>query len=351
MNIAFTPDGRSLLSCGADGVYLWPLDAGEATGRQSIPTRGWCYGDTLAFTRDGKEVLNCFIHAYLQPLDGRAGRFVFRQKEGSGAVLGGCTIDSSGRYAALTDQVARPPDTKRLRVVELETGKEIDSWPLAPKGESDDGYHWAGYGSAFSADSLIVGGNGGIRAYDLGTGAMEWIWPKPMAMFSASEGVHRLLAVGVEEIEGLWTGGTRSELLLFEQDGTRLPIASHGTSVRAVALDEAGEVMVTGDYDGVVRVGWTDGSEPHLLMGHAATVERVALSADGRWIASKAGADVRLWPMPDLSEPPLHTLPYDELMAKLRSFTNLEVVEDEASSTGYRLEVGPFLGWKDVPEW
>jgi hypothetical protein len=40
-----------------------------------------------------------------------------------------------------------------------------------------------------------------------------------------------------------------------------------------------------------------------------------------------------------------------ELKSKLRSFTYLQVVEDEASSTGYRLEVGPFPGWKDVPSW
>ena len=34
--------------------------------------------------------------------------------------------------------------------------------------------------------------------------------------------------------------------------------------------------------------------------------------------------------MPDVSKPPLHTLPYDELMAKLRALTNLQVVEDPA---------------------
>jgi hypothetical protein len=55
--------------------------------------------------------------------------------------------------------------------------------------------------------------------------------------------------------------------------------------------------------------------------------------------------------MPDLSKPPLHTLPHDKLMVKLHSFTNLEVVEDDASSTGYRLEVGQFPGWRDVPTW
>jgi hypothetical protein len=55
--------------------------------------------------------------------------------------------------------------------------------------------------------------------------------------------------------------------------------------------------------------------------------------------------------MPDLSEPPLHTLPHDELIAKLHSLTNLRVVRDEESSTGWKLEVGPFPGWETVPTW
>ncbi len=40
---------------------------------------------------------------------------------------------------------------------------------------------------------------------------------------------------------------------------------------------------------------------------------------------------VRLWPMPDLSKPPLHTLPREELIAKLKTLTNLRVVRDEES--------------------
>jgi hypothetical protein len=48
---------------------------------------------------------------------------------------------------------------------------------------------------------------------------------------------------------------------------------------------------------------------------------------------------------------PLRTLPYDDLLARLRSFTNLRVVRDEASGTGYRVEVGPFPGWAVLPEW
>ena len=79
---------------------------------------------------------------------------------------------------------------------------------------------------------------------------------------------------------------------------------------------------------------------------------RVAISEDLRWVAS-AGEDdtLRLWPMPDLSRPPLHTLPHAELLAKLRSLTNLRAARDPASDTGWTIELDPFPGWATVPDW
>jgi len=109
---------------------------------------------------------------------------------------------------------------------------------------------------------------------------------------------------------------------------------------------------VTGGLDGVVRVGPVTGEEPHLLFGHAGPVSSVAVSPDGRWIAS--GSDdgtIRLWPMPDLSKPPLHTLSHDALLAKLKPLTNLRAVRDPSSDSGWKIEIGPFPGWKDVPTW
>ena len=55
--------------------------------------------------------------------------------------------------------------------------------------------------------------------------------------------------------------------------------------------------------------------------------------------------------MPDVTKPPLHTLPHAELLAKLDALTNLRVVRDPPSATGWTLDVGPFPGWKDVPTW
>ena len=133
--------------------------------------------------------------------------------------------------------------------------------------------------------------------------------------------------------------------------GTHWPVTSHGPDVAFATLDASGTRLVTGDPTGTVRVGPASGGTPHLLVGHSSAVNAVAVSPDGRWVASASGAEIRLWPIPDLATPPFHTLPHAELLAKLRAMTNLRVVEDAAAATGYKLDVGPFPGWKDVPTW
>jgi WD40 repeat protein len=81
-------------------------------------------------------------------------------------------------------------------------------------------------------------------------------------------------------------------------------------------------------------------------------VASIAISPDLRWVAT-SGQDntLRLWPMPELSKPPLHTLLHEELFANLRSLTNLRVIRDPSSPSGWKVEVGPFPGWKTVPTW
>lgn len=75
-------------------------------------------------------------------------------------------------------------------------------------------------------------------------------------------------------------------------------------------------------------------------------ISGVAISADLRWVAS-SGDDgtLRLWPMPDLAKPPLHTLAHAGLVAKLQSLTNLRAVRDPEAAGGWKIEVGPFPGW------
>ena len=129
-------------------------------------------------------------------------------------------------------------------------------------------------------------------------------------------------------------------------------ITSHGNRLWSFALNASGKILVTGGLDDVVRVGSINGKEPHLLFGHKGSVTSVAVSPHVHWIASGSeDGTIRLWPMPDLSKPPLHTLPHNALLAKLKSLTNLRAVRDPSSDTGWKLEIGSFPGWKDVPTW
>jgi len=108
--------------------------------------------------------------------------------------------------------------------------------------------------------------------------------------------------------------------------------------------------------DQLFEGGWAAegvyGEDREKLLGHAGTVTTVAISPDLRWAASSADdGTLRLWPMPDLSKPPLHTPPHDELLAKLHSLTNLRAVRDPFSATGWTIELSPFPGWREVPTW
>jgi len=152
---------------------------------------------------------------------------------------------------------------------------------------------------------------------------------------------------------GRTPGAAMYEELLLIDLATRTPrrITTHGHRLWSAVFDPSGRVIVSGDVDGVVRAGPVTGEEPHLLLGHATQVTALAVSPDGRWIASASDDAFNLWPMPDVTKPPLHALPHAELMARLDALTNLRVVPDPSSATGWKLDVGPFPGWKDVPTW
>ena len=142
------------------------------------------------------------------------------------------------------------------------------------------------------------------------------------------------------KILDLATGVSRPLPVFGELAGRRIHVYASGT------------LAASGDPEGIVRVGSVSGGEPHLLVGHKGPVDEVAISPDQRWIAS-AGDDntLRLWPMPDLSQPPRHTLAHDELIAKLKSLTNIRVVRDPESAEGWKVELEPFPGWEKVPTW
>jgi hypothetical protein len=51
---------------------------------------------------------------------------------------------------------------------------------------------------------------------------------------------------------------------------------------------------VDAEWTFVVRVGRADGSEPHLLLGRGGSISNVAVSPDGKWVASSSGSEIRI---------------------------------------------------------
>jgi WD40 repeat protein len=236
----------------------------------------------------------------------------------------------------------------------LVTGSER-RMSLVPAGETGRDTDWGVSSLAFTPQGcLLAGGSGGVRWIDPETGTSNWVWRLPKeetAIFALSADGRLLVAASSKTVSGQRPNRGREVVFVDLGRSERRALRSHGDGVTAVGIDPAGRTLVTGDEQGVVRVGLADGSEPHRLCCHASAVITVAVSPDGKWVASAAGSEIRLWPMPDVTKPPLHTLPYDEMMAKLHALTNLRAVEDPASPTGYKLDIGPFPGWKDVPAW
>ena len=235
-------------------------------------------------------------------------------------------------------------ETDDVRVFEL---------PVPPGAEGGTGFEGGVTTLHFVDEStLVAGGHGGIQRWDLDSETHEIIVPteggRHSAIFMSDDGQTAL----VGELEMGTSEPDPPPRMVDMETGASRPLLGLGNVHGGVALDPTGTIVAAGDREGVLRVGRTDGSPMHLLLGHEGPLNYVAISPDGRWVASTAQDNtLRLWPMPDLDRPPLHTLPRDELVAKLRSLTNLRAVRIDDSSTEWTIELDPFPGWQEIPEW
>jgi len=341
--VAFTPDGKRLVSTSEDGsVRIWPLEGGSSERSRILDQieGALFYPRLLRMAPDGSFV--AFARGegngrvVVLPLDDRPARELPGFSDHITAVAVGPQsrlVAAGAGFYSKEEAMVRVWDmeSEEVRILDAGDGEQINVLEFTGEGDL-----WVASGRKIRRWNLAGGKPRILEEIDLSS--PEFV----------SDELTELDPDGRQVL--LWGEFPRLWIQDLDTHDSR-ELSSHG-SINWCDFDAAGEIVLSTDTQGAIQVGPVTGEEPHLFLGHEGRATPRAVSPDGKWIAS-IGVDltIRLWPMPDFSRPPFHALPRDELLAKLRSLTNLRVVEDPESMSGWKLEVGPFPGWQEVPSW
>ena len=270
-SVAFSPDGRWLVSTHGDGsILIWDVANREleANLRQhSGGVRG------VTFSGDGTKLATASQDHSVIVWDGASGRkeAVFT---GHNTRVAGVAFSSDNRWIVSVDQSGT--------LIRSELGRDQARRVMVPrKGEP-------GYCVAISPDDRFLASTYAIYQADTGEPVKtnsDW-----SHVYSAAFTPDGRLLIGVTD------GG---EVIMLETETWREIARQHWTTSALVSMSISpdGNYLVTGEDDRKVRLGTINPLRQIAVIGeHTARVKAVAFSPDGKQVAS-AGDDkmVALW--------------------------------------------------------
>jgi WD40 repeat protein len=326
----FSPDGRTLASAGHSDIIFWDAATGRERGRLTgNPSRVL----SIAYSRDGKLLASGGTDNVIRLWD-VAARKELRQFQGH-KPLKDAFYGMEGIYG-----LAFTPDGRRLisratdetvRLWDVASGKELRRWP-GPAGLSPQG-------AALSPDGAtlaIVAPRTTVMLWDVASGKeIRRLHPpgEDAICLAFSPDGKRLASGGAATAKVgtvfLWDVATGTKVrsfeghggtvlsLAFSADGKRLASGatdktarvwdvSSGKELRQISRDRLPFYKLAfapGDRELTVWGGdhlihfWdlATGQKTRCFEGHQTYIESMAVSPDGRLIASGSVADVRLW--------------------------------------------------------
>ncbi len=338
--VAFTPDGSHLVSSSDDGsVRLWSLESGTGErSRELDKVEGaWASPWAMEMAPDGTFVVTGSRQGRIAVVP--LGDMPVRELVAFTDVIGAVAVGPHSQLVA-AGAGSYKPEEAFVRIWDLKTGRTQTI-------DSGDGRQVDRLKFDSAGDLWVVSGPT-LRHWSLGEGQPTLLEEIDLAISDLDE--TKIRSIDTDHRNVVLSSTDRLWVQNLDSSETR-ELTAHSPADR-FRIEADAEIVLSADPVGTLRVGPISGEPPHLLFGHQGRINEIALSPDGRWIAT-GGDDftIRLWPMPDLTKPPLHTLPREELIAKLKTLTNLRVVRDSESSTGWALTHDPFPGWETVPSW
>jgi WD40 repeat protein len=336
--LRFTPDGKWIAAFTVDGtVRLWPLDSDSGQEPKVLfrAEGAWEAPSILAMAPYGSFVAagNPNGGVRVLPIDGGPSRRLVGFKDAMSEVVVGpeSRLVAGGAGSMLRQEAlvrVWDVDTGEVRILDAGDGIKISLMMF-----TRDGDLWVRSGPMFRRWDLDEDPPRVVEELDLS--GPEFAGREFCALHPDRR---QILLAGPES---LWLQSLDSQ--------ESMELRSHGGCYWG-SLPADGDLVVSADDQNGILIGPATGEEPHLLLGRAGGP--IEVSPDRRWVVSRADdRTIRFWPMPDFSKPPLHTLPRDELVAKLKTLTNLRVVKAPDSPSGWTLTHDPFPGWETVPEW